>query len=155
MILYLRIRVIFWMITESSSYVLISAFPNNVTSVLDGDLPTEGGPARACTVLDSCSNIAVRCGCVSWWLSASCRKGITNQSVCGERTVDSNNLFICLPYLRGSHVNPLSLVLSFHLNSLWCDFSFLALIFKLFCSDFYLLMGAIIVTLVFSYCLYA
>lgn len=74
---------------ESSSYVLISAFPNNVTSVLDGDLPTEGGPARACAAPDSCSNIAVRCGwCVSWWLSASCRKGINNQSVCGECTVD-------------------------------------------------------------------
>lgn len=53
------------MITESSSYVLISAFPNNVTSVLDGDLPAEVAPVRACTVSDSCSNIAVRCRCVS------------------------------------------------------------------------------------------
>lgn len=41
------------MITESSSYVLISAFPNNVTSVLDGDFPTDVAPARACTLSDS------------------------------------------------------------------------------------------------------
>lgn len=96
MILYLRIHVIFWMITESSSCVLISAFPNNVTSVLDGDLPTEVAPARACAVSDGCSNNAVRCSCVNFWLlllqteqaSASCREGKNNQSVCGECSVD-------------------------------------------------------------------
>lgn len=84
------------MITESSSYVLISAFPNNVTSVLDGDLPTEAAPARACVVSDSCSNNAVRCGCVSSrllllqteQLSHAEREKKTNQSVYGERTVD-------------------------------------------------------------------
>lgn len=35
------------MIVESSLYVLINVFPNNVTSALDGDLPTEAAPVRA------------------------------------------------------------------------------------------------------------
>lgn len=60
--------------------------------------------------------------------------------------------------LEGFNVKPPPLVLfiSSHpsLNSLWCD---LALIFNafIFGSDFYLLMGAITLMLVFSFNMYA
>lgn len=149
MILYLRVHVIFWMIvTESSSYVLINVFPNNVTSVLDGDLPTEvAPPVRACTVSDSCSNNAARRRFVSSrllllqtdQLSASCRKGKKNQPKCTWRVYcrlkqTSSSAF---PISEGSNVNPPpSSFLSFHLTQLLTlfFFFFLALIFMLLFS---------------------
>lgn len=67
MILYLKIR---YILNENGELIirLINIFPNDVTSALDGDLPIEVAPARACTVSDSCSNNAVRCRFVSSWL---------------------------------------------------------------------------------------
>lgn len=49
MILYLRIHSIFWMITESSLYALITIFPHSVTSVLDSDSSAEAQTAVAIT----------------------------------------------------------------------------------------------------------
>ena len=96
------------MITESSSYVLISAFPNNVTSVLDGDLPTEAAPARACVVSDSCSNNAVRCGRVSSRLLllqteqlSHSERGKKQPKCMWGAYCRLKNLFICLPCLGG------------------------------------------------------
>lgn len=148
MILYLRICIIFWKIVKSSSYVLTNVFPNKVTSVLDGDLPAEVAPVRACTVPDSCSNNAVRCRFVGSWLlllqteqlSASCRKGKNNQSVYGGCTVEKKTSSSAFPISEGSNVSPLSSFLSFHLTQLLIHYG---VIFTLF---FRLLFSALIST---------
>lgn len=110
----------------------------------------------------SCSNNAVRCWFLSPWLlllqtvvSITQRRVKTTKVYWRVHCRLNKYLLTCLSASEGSHLNSLSL---FHfistITQCHCGVG-LVLILKLFFSvfDFCLLMGAIILTLLFSFCL--
>ena len=155
MILYLRIRIIFWMITESSSYVLVNIFSNNSTSVRDGDSPVEVAPLRpvqsrtAVAIMQWGVDLLDNGCCCFRQLSPSCRMGKNNQSVNGECTETKTSSSSAFPISAGSNVNTPSMFFTFHPTRLLihCGVIFFIFSFNLyaffFCHVFYLLMGAI------------
>lgn len=141
MILYSRIHIIFWMTTESSPYVLINIFSNNLTSVPECMVVTcllklpHWGPVQyrtAVAIMQWGVDLLVNGFKQS---SPSCKR--EKQPKCKWRVhwrLKTKHSSPAFSSSEGSNVNPLSMFLSFHLTqpSIHCGGNFFSLYFLYF-----------------------